>query len=333
MVVSLRLILLVNRKWEKNCEVIFLNLRPTRRIRMLRLMFFINGKIVAEEDAKIPILDLGVLRGYGVFDYLRTYNKRPFHLIDHLERLRFSAEEIGITLPYSLSEIEEIVELLLRKTDFPESSIKIIATGGSSSDFLMPEGKPSFFVHVYPFKGPAPSVYANGIRAITTPLTRPVPTVKTIHYIAAIMALQKGRKQKAEEALYVNQNREILEGTTCNFFGIKNGELITPSSEEILFGITRALVLRLATMPVTIRPIREEELPELDEAFVTSSSKEIVPLVAIDQTTIGNGSQGPITKQLMESFSTYALKGDWSPVQISRYGVKESVDIASQAVL
>lgn len=170
-------------------------------------MFYINGVYTQQEQAKISVLDLGLVRGYGVFDYLRTYQGRPFHLQDHLLRLRYSAEEIGLELSHTLPEIQEIVETLLKETSYPESSIKIIATGGISPDQLLPQERPSLIVSVYPFSFFPTDFFVSGINATTTNLGRSVPKSKTIQYIPAIIALQKGRKKNAQRGSFSKRER------------------------------------------------------------------------------------------------------------------------------
>lgn len=265
-----------------------------------KMLTYLNGAYLREEEAKIPVSDLGLLRGYGVFDYLRTYNGQPFRLWDHLLRLKSSAEQIGLHMPNTLEEIQQIVEELLEKNGFKESSIKIIVTGGISADQLLPEKKSSLIIMVYPFKPFPKEHYNKGIKVISTRNLRPFPAAKTTNYISAIFALQKAREKGAQDALYVNAQEQILETTTSNFFGFKDGVLITSASEEILMGITREVVLSLDLFPTEIRPILYSE--KLDEAFITSSNKEILPVVQIDEMIIGQGIVGKNTKLIMSAF-------------------------------
>lgn len=264
------------------------------------MLTYLNGTYLRDEEAKIPVSDLGLVRGYGVFDYLRTYNGQPFRLWDHLLRLKSSAEQIGLHVPNTLEEIQKIVEELLEKNGYKESSIKIIVTGGISADQLLPEKKSSLIIMVYPFKAFPKEHYNKGIKIISTRNLRPFPAAKTTNYIAAIFALQQAREKGAQDALYVNAQEQILETTTSNFFGFKDGVLITSASDEILLGITREVVLSLALFPIEIRPILYSE--KLDEAFITSSNKEIVPVVQIDEMIIGKGVVGENTKKVMSSF-------------------------------
>jgi len=277
---------------------------------------YLNGSYVKEDEAKLPISDLGVLRGYGIFDYLRTYHGKPFYLHDHLLRLQYSAHQIGLHVPESLEEVEKIILKLLYENNYPESSIKIIVTGGFSSDHMMPEKQSTLLILVYPFKPFPKHLYENGIHVITSELFRPIPFAKTTHYIPAIMSLHRAREKGAYDALYLNSNREILEATTSNFFAFKDGVLITPASEDILFGITREVILKIAPCKIETRPIHYNEIGSLDEAFVCSSNREIMPISQIDGVPFKLGEE---THALMKLFQKYAYEGKWDPLKIERY--------------
>lgn len=283
-------------------------------------MFYINGQYIAE-DAKISILDLGLLRGLGVFDYLRTYNGRPFHLWDHLLRLKYSAENLGLTLPHSLEEIQEIVLRLLKLSDLPEASIKILVTGGVSPDQFTPPATSELIAFVYPLANIPAAYHTDGITVVTTHMNRSLPTNKTTNYAPGIIALGQGKSINAKEALYLNDRKEILEATTCNFFAFKNGTLYTCATDEILLGITREVVIRLAALhyPLELRALSYHEISDMEEAFITSSNREVMPVVQIDNQKIGSGDVGPKTRHLMQLFKEYVEQGNWSPLDIPRY--------------
>jgi branched-chain amino acid aminotransferase len=288
-------------------------------------MYYINGSYYPEDQARISVLDLGLLRGYGVFDYLRTYRNVPFHLQEHLLRLKYSVERIGLILPTSLKEIEGIVHTLLQQTGYAESSIKILVTGGVSPDQLLPQTPASLIVFVYPLKPFAEKCYTDGIKATTTSLARCLPEAKTLQYTPAIIALQEGRSKEAQEALYLNSKQEILEGTTCNFFAFKNDTLITADSEEVLLGITREIVLKLSKehFNIELRSLHYEELADVQEAFFSSSNKEVMPLVQIDGHKIGQGDIGKKTRFLMQLFRDYTLQNSWKELSIPRYAQRD----------
>ncbi|MES2121624.1 MAG: aminotransferase class IV [Chlamydiota bacterium] len=285
-------------------------------------MFYLNGEFVREEDAKISVLDLSVLRGFAVFDYLRTYRKKPFHLWEHLLRLAHSCEEVGLEIPKSLDEIAGIVEELLARSDFDEASLKIVVTGGISPDQFTPQVEGSNLIaFAYPLSHYPEEYYREGISVITTRLSRSMPASKTTQYTSAIVAIQKAKALKPKEALYVNAQGEILEATTSNFFAFKEGVLYTCDSDEVLVGITREVVLRVTEglYRVERRPLKVEEISAMEEAFITASNKEVIPVVQIDGQPIGDGKVGPRTREIMRLFHCYTQEEEWPPLFISRY--------------
>ncbi|MGL5263808.1 MAG: aminotransferase class IV [Candidatus Rhabdochlamydia sp.] len=283
-------------------------------------IYYINGNYVPETEAKLSVFDLSILRGFGVFDYLRTYNKRPFHLWDHLERLNYSANNLGLKIPCSLAEIAKIIDSLIALNQLQEAGIKVIVTGGVSTDQFTPQ-KASLIVLAYPLVKYPSTFYTKGISTITTSLTRNFPTLKTTQYTPAIVTLKTHINHKAEEAIYLNQIQELLEATTSNFFCFKKNTLYSCNSDEILLGITREIVLKLASsrFPIQLIPINYKELPLVDEAFVTASNKEIMPVVQIDHHRIGTGEVGPRTKELIQAFREYTEQSEWETLAISRH--------------
>ncbi len=274
---------------------------------MTESIYYVNGQFLPAGQAALPLNDLALVRGYGVFDFLRTYHGRPFHLMDHLERLRHSAAQIDLELPHSIEEIAEIVFETLARSGLPEANIRVIVTGGPSENFFTPSQPAGLIVMVTPISRYPAELYTAGCRVITTRLTRELPTVKSLNYIGAIVAMKAAAAHGAIEALYLDGQEQISEGTRANFFGVRNGRLITPET-GILPGITRQVVLRLAhpDIPVERRPLPLAELGALDEAFLTSSTKEIMPVAQVDEQTIGGGTVGPVTRALMARFRAYA---------------------------
>ena len=270
------------------------------------LIFYVNGKFVPKDEARVSILDLGLIRGYGVFDFLRTYNGKPFKLDEHLRRLQNSAKQIGLECP-SIGQVKQIILKTLAKNNLPEANIKILLTGGVSLDQITPADKPTLAVIITPAISFPVAYYEKGIKVVTVPFGRSYHLAKTINYIPAILALKIAKKKKAIEALYTNKRGEVLEGTTSSFFLFKNGTLITPQ-DEILKGITRQVVIDLAKkeFKTVFRPIKYQELKEIDEAFITASNKEVMPVVKIDNLTVGNGKVGENTKRIMELFHDFS---------------------------
>jgi len=270
----------------------------------MEALIYLDGQIVSEAEAKISVLDLSVLRGYGVFDFLRTYQKIPFRLWDHLKRFEASAKEIELPLPLSLNEVADVIEALLEKAPYPEANIKIFLTGGQSSDQYLPEDQPTFFALVYPVRSFPEKIYSEGVALVTSLYQRPYPTCKSIHYLPAIVSIRRAQRQGAHDVLFLNHQNKVLETGTANFFGIKGNTVIT-SKEDIILGITRQVVLELLEekgISVEVRSVQLNELATFDGAFITSSSKEIVPVVKVDEQTF---PIHPLVQTLMQEFTAY----------------------------
>jgi len=273
---------------------------------MRQPIYYVNGKFVQAKRAALPLNDLGILRGYGVFDVLRTYDGVPFRLRDHVERLKNSARQIDLELPWSSEELEALGRETLARNDYANANIRYIVTGGPSSNFMTPEGNPSLMIMVTPVPPVDETLYTKGCKVTTTYMVRERPTVKSIGYIGAIMAVEQAKRAGALEALYKNERNEVTEGTRSNFFMIKGDQLITPA-HEVLEGVTRRVALELAPPLFTVlqRPIHYCELRYIDEAFITSTTKELIPVVQIDDIPIGDGRPGPKVAQLHRRFQEY----------------------------
>jgi branched-chain amino acid aminotransferase len=273
---------------------------------MAKLICYVNGNFTPLEAAYLPVQDLAILRGYGVFDFLRTYNGKPFKLPEHLTRLARSASLIHLDLPKSLEEIERIVLETLARNTLPEANIRVVVTGGVSLDSVTPAEQPSLIVLITPLHEYPAEYYEQGVRVITVEMDRYIPWAKTINYIPAIIALKQARSAGAIEALYVNPQKQILEGTTSNFFVFQGTQLITPK-DNILPGVTRDVVLELAQgrFEIVQRPLTFADLAQAEEAFLTASNKEIMPVHHVDDVQIGPGKPGSHTRWLMACFRQF----------------------------
>ena len=273
---------------------------------MASYLWYINGQYVPSDEAGLPLNDLGFVRGYGVFDLLRTYGRSPFRLHEHVQRLQRSAARIDLPLPWRGEEIETIVhETLRRNPHAHDVSIRIVVTGGESAGFLMPEEKPTLIVMLAAINPNKPELFANGAALITVDHERFMPSVKSLNYITAIISLKAARKAGAIEALYRTHDGLVTECTTSNFFAFKGDRLVT-SDVSVLDGVTRGAALEVAEdlHEIDYRPLPYAELAEMDEAFITSTTKEIMPIVRVDDIQIGDGTVGPNTKRLMAVLRT-----------------------------
>jgi len=186
---------------------------------------------------------------------------------------------------------------------YRHATIRILVTGGESEDGVLPSGLPVLAVLITPLGERDMQRFAKGYKLITTPLQRVSPEAKTTNYIAAIQALKEAARRHAADALFVNEQGHVLEATRSNFFIFRGDTLVTPRT-GVLVGITRNVVLELAHGRFSIeeRPILLEELAQADEAFITGSSREIVPVVQIDDLVIGDGKPGLHTYELEQRF-------------------------------
>ena len=274
-------------------------------------IFYVDGEYVDSAAARLPADDLAVLRGYGIFDFTRTYGGRPFRLDDHLQRLQRSADLILLDLPHSLDGIRDVAFETLARNGYPgngaDARLRIVVTGGASPDDITPAGPARLLVLVSPFAAQPAARYRDGIKLVTNRQERYLPEAKTINYVPAIVALRRAQQADAVEAIYVNRAGHALEGTTTNLFAVFGDRLVTPAT-EILYGVTRQAVLELAArrMPLEQRVLPLAELLRADEVFITSSSKEVCPVCQVDETRIGQGAPGPHTRALMQAFTQLA---------------------------
>lgn len=264
-------------------------------------VYYIDGVFVSSEAATIPVNDLAVLRGYGVFDLMRTYNGEPLFMEDHIARLANSASEIGLHFPWKTNEVSDIIrQTIERNPHLADASIRVVVTGGPSDDFSTPKNAPRLLVLVSAVPSLPAAWYRDGVKIVTEVTERFKPGVKSINYIPATIAMKKARKANAVESIYLDRNQRVLEGTTSNIFAVINGRLVTPGA-EILSGITRKVVLEVSRelFQVEIRDITLDELVTAEEVFITGTNKGLVPVNQVDGHRIGDGRPGPNTRRIM----------------------------------
>jgi branched-chain amino acid aminotransferase len=276
----------------------------------INALWYVDGRWLHPNEATISLNDVAVLRGYSAFEALRTYDRRPFHLHDHVERLYHSAALIELHLPYARKFIDDLVYEVIERNPYRHAAIRLLVTGGESEDGVIPMGKPVLAVMITPLGERDMERFAKGVKLITSYLQRSMPEAKTSNYVAAIRALKEAARRDASDALFVNEHDHVLEGTRSNFFVFRGDTLVTPGV-GVLLGVTRKVVLDLAEgrFPIEERPILLNELSEVDEAFITSSSKEITPVVRIDDVVIGDGKPGPRTYELEQRFIAMVERG------------------------
>jgi branched-chain amino acid aminotransferase len=274
----------------------------------------VDGRLSGERDAVVSVFDHGLLFGEGVYEVLRTYEKEPFLYQPHMARLRASADRVAIPVPFSDDELLERIRTTVTAADLPgEAYVRILLTRGVGEIVYDPAACPSptTIIIVRPHVDSPAAIYEQGVTIALVPVVRNhpesvSPRIKSNNLLNNALAMQQAYKRQAFEALMRNHRGELCECAQSNFFIVSNGVLRTPPVEAgLLAGITRAFVLELAAslgLHAREETIYEEELAGADEAFLTSSTKEIVPVVGVDSLTIGDGVPGKVTQRLMEAF-------------------------------
>jgi len=266
---------------------------------------FLNGKILPTAEAKIGVEDIGLLRGYGIYDGLAVIKGEPFRFADHWNRFLSGAHILNLNVPVTEEKAEKVIKELAVKNGYTErANVRIILTGGKTIGGIEYDFEnPTFYILVEKWESLPQVLYEKGARLITYKHMRELPEYKTTNYIRAVVLQNFRKEEKAVEILYINDG-EVLECATSNIFIVKNKSVITPA-ENMLKGITRKVVLELAQNKYKIeeRVVNEEELKTADEVFITSSFKDIVPIVKIDDFEVADGKIGPVSKDLMERFA------------------------------
>jgi branched-chain amino acid aminotransferase len=272
-------------------------------------IFYLDGDFVDSEKAVLSVNDMAVLRGYGIFDFMRTYNKRPFYLKEHIDRLVNSGQKVGLNLPCTKEALFDIVMETLERNDNEESNVRIVYTGGTSHDSVTPEGKGKLIVMVTP-KHDLPSWwYTKGVKIITVDVERYIPEAKSTNYMNAVLTQQEAIKSNAVESVYVDRDGRVLEGTTTNIFLYIDNQWVTPAA-GILPGITRSVIIELMNeqQAVELRDISREDIAKAKEIIITASNKEIVPVIQVDDIQIGDGQIGVHSAEIMKKFKDFTTR-------------------------
>ena len=267
-----------------------------------------NGSIKSLDKASINIYDIGFLRGYAVFDYIKAYHGVPFLLPEHLRRLDHSAKRFGMKVPLSQKKIAEIIDVLIKKNKEGMCAIRIVLSGGVGHGLDWDKKNPTFVILTEPLGIISENVYKKGASLITLPLDRFAPDTKHTNYSFAVANQSKRKKAGAIEILYTLDGY-IREASTSNVFIVKNNKLIT-TENSILHGITRNLIFSLARREFDVSQcnITLKELYAADECFITATNKEVLPIVKVDGKVIGKGAVGPVTKRVATLFEESVRK-------------------------
>jgi branched-chain amino acid aminotransferase len=264
---------------------------------------YLNNRFIAYNDARLHISDVGLQRGFGIFDYFIELNGKIPFLEDYLDRFYTSARLLNLDVPMERTLLKEKIFYLLNENKFGTSGIKLLLTGGYSEDLYSP-GIPNFMILNIPVFH-EPGEFGEGVKLILLDFQRHIPEVKTLFYLPSIVLFPKMKEAGAVEVLY-HHSGLISETTRANIFLIKKGVLVTAAT-GVLRGITRKHVLEVARtiMPVEERDVRLEELWESEEVFITGTSKHVAPVTEIEGRQIGDGRPGEWTKRLSVTYQEF----------------------------
>jgi branched-chain amino acid aminotransferase len=269
----------------------------------------IDGRVVDDVDARVSVFDRGFLYGDSVFEVFRTYGGVPFAETEHLERLARSAERLMIPMTVSLSDLSSDVRATLDAAGEGDWYVRVIITRGTGPLTYDPStaSGPLRVIIAAPLSLPPRQHYEQGIAVTLLNASRPTDDAraagaKASNYLANLLAVHEAKQKGAQEALVLGKGGQILEGASSNLFIVNGGRVRTPEPQPgILVGITRATVFRAAaaeSILVEEGEILPEDLFSADEAFITSSIREVMPVVSADGHRIGAGAPGPVTRAL-----------------------------------
>lgn len=274
----------------------------------------VNGRITSDRDAVISVFDHGFLYGEGVYETLRTYGRKPFLYDRHLQRLRRSAELIALPIPFTDADLGARIRATMAAADFAtEAYIRILVTRGIGDLTYDPAAtpEPSVVIIVKPHVDPAPEVYRDGVNVVLVDIVRNhpssvSPTIKSNNLMNSALAMQEAIRRGAYEAVMRNFKGELTECAVANLFVVRGGVVLTPPlTAGLLPGITREYLFEIGHQHgVEIREatLRDEDLFGADEAFLTGTTREIVPIVRVNERVIASGTPGPVTRTLLDEF-------------------------------
>jgi branched-chain amino acid aminotransferase len=285
---------------------------------MQRGAVYVNGRISPADQAVVPVYDHGFVYGEGVYETLRTYNKVPFLYDRHVRRLRQSAERLLLDVPFDdATLLQWIDQTVAAAGDLHEAYIRVLVTRGVGDLNYDPQStpKPTTVIIVKPLEVPAARLFDEGIRISLVDMLRNHPksvnpVIKSNNLLNNALAMQAAYRAGAEEALMCNYRGELTECSQANFFLVRGGAALTPASTAgILEGVTRAFMFELGReLGIDVREevLLPQDLDSADEMFLTSTTRELSPVVKVDDRVVGSGKPGPVTRKLLALYQRRA---------------------------
>jgi branched-chain amino acid aminotransferase len=280
----------------------------------LRGAVYVNGTIVPAHEAVIPVYDHGFLYGEGVYETLRTYNRVPFLYDRHARRLRASANYLHLDVPFDDNALRRSIQQTMEAAgELSEAYVRVLLTRGVGELTYDPTATPtpSLVIIVKPLEETPAHVIEQGVRVALVPVLRNHPgsvnpIIKSNNLLNNALAMQEAYRRNAEEGLMCNYRGELSECSQANFFLVRDGVALTPKSAAgLLEGVTRAFLFEVGRdlgIPVRDETLHPADLDNADEAFITSTTRELSPVTRIDHRVIGSGKPGPITLKLLDGY-------------------------------
>jgi len=257
---------------------------------------YINDQLLPSAEATLNVRDLSIQRGYGLFDFFKTIGGRPIFLDDHLDRFFHSADEMGLEVNFTREELKSMISNLINKNNIPDSGIKLILTGGYSDDGFSLSSPTNLVIQQTPLI--IKNLSDSGIKLMSYHYQRQVPSAKSIDYVQAIRLQKQMRESGAGEILYY-YNNVVGESPRSNFFIVTDNEILT-AENNILKGVIRGKILGLNVPGYTVaeRDFTMDDLFAAKEAFLSSTTRQAHPVVAVDGQPIGKGQPGPVVREI-----------------------------------
>ncbi len=260
---------------------------------------YIHREIVPVEKAFLHVSDLSIQRGYGIFDFFKVQDGHPYFLDDYLDRFYNSAASMQLEVPHQRDDLKSIIFSLIAKNNIAASGVKMILTGGYSADGYQP-AEPNLIITQHHLTLPGEDQIKNGVKIITHEFVRDFASAKTINYSTGIWLINKVKENQAVDVLY-HQKGIVSEFPRCNFFIVRNDNTVVTPAHQVLRGITRKNILKLAARKYRAEEgvVTLEDIANAKEAFLTSTTKRIVPVVKVNETVIGDGKPGAVSLSLL----------------------------------
>ncbi|MGD9694287.1 MAG: aminotransferase class IV [Thermoleophilia bacterium] len=265
----------------------------------------LNGALLPEGEATVPVSDLGLRRGFAAFEFLRVVGGTPLFLDDHMARLVRTRARLGLAGRWSEGDVREAVARLVDASAMGDGGIQIVITGGNSSDAFTP-GAPTLIATPVSLSPPPASDYAQGVAVITHRNVREIPEAKTTDYLVAVTLIPRMAEAGAAEALFHDGER-VLEGARSGLALVTAAGVLVTAAAGVLDSVTRRNLLPLArrAMPVEVRDIPLTELSEVAEALLLSTTRGVMPITRIDGRPVGDGRVGPHARALRDAYERH----------------------------